>query len=613
MQWKAFKKIISYYTWALKIAVKEKGMWVFLVIFSYIGIRLMPNVELMISKTILSQIEKEQRHGLYLGVLLVGLLLVFILVDVGNVIYMLFYEKIRYVVSNHLFEKVVARLNRQKLSMYEKTEGNEFAERLVSSARYDLHNLISGNLSFYATAMEALVYVVMIAAVAPGMMLPMLLVSLAPYCRRMNEAEEESALSYELQPAERQMEYYNKLMTDGKVIKELRLYHSFPKVCRKWENAYRTAFEKRSAHFSKWNGRKAVYKSVSHVLKLGILTLTILLYYKKQISFSTLFFLWQCQTGLNASVGWIATVMPNSYGSVRRMEECRSFIEEALKEDVQNDQNTANSKVHTGAVSAAVKQDTYTADDTEIQLSHVGFQYEEGTFAIKDVSLQLKQNEILALLGENGSGKSTLIKLILGLYQPDSGEIYYMANGKEQSAGDFFGCVFQDYASYHLTLRENAGLGSVADIDASERIKTHLQEVNCQDILDGVNGNLEMTLGKLFDLEGKELSKGQWQRLANARALYGEHFALVFDEPTANLDPMAELAQMRELRKKLEGKTVILVSHRIGFARIADSICYMEDGKIVEKGSHNALMQKKGRYYELFQSQAQWYDWREYV
>ena len=123
---------------------------------------------------------------------------------------------------------------------------------------------------------------------------------------------------------------------------------------------------------------------------------------------------------------------------------------------------------------------------------------------------------------------------------------------------------------------------------------------------------MEQTLGKMFDLEGKELSGGQWQRLANARALYGSRLALVFDEPTARLDPLAELKQMKEIQEKFQGRTVILVSHRIGFARMADVICYMKNGEIVEEGNHESLMNRRENYYELFRTQAQWYDMEDY-
>ena len=612
-RWRALKKIIFYYTWALKAAMREKRTWMLMILVSYVVISLSPNVELIVSKAILSRMESQEQYFPYVFILLGILLLVFISSDVGNVIYMLFYEKIRYSISNKLFERVMRRISRLSMDAYEKTENNEFLERLVSASRYDLHNLISSNMSFYATITQTLAYLAMIISASPVLALPMLLVAVIPYCYRMNEAKEKTDLDYELQGAGRRMEYLGKLMTEGKFLKELRLYGSFQKVHQKWQGTYGAAAQKRYGHFTKWNRRKFFYGCFGQILDIGILVLFVVMYYHNKINFSTLFFLWQCQANLNKSVGWFASIVPNSYEAVRRIEECLGFIEGALSEEKAEEETEGRSELSEKSDDSQAQKYGKKAveENFGIRLSHVCYQYAEGGFSIKDVSLEIKQNQMIALLGENGSGKSTLIKLILGLYPCSSGEIRYIADGREQAAETFFGCAFQDYASYHLSLRENVGLGNLAAMKDDKKMQLHLWESNCQDIVDDVGGDLDATLGRLFDLKGKGLSGGQWQRLANARALYSERLALVFDEPTVRLDPIAELEQMEHIRKKLQGRTVILVSHRIGFARIADTICYMEDGRILESGSHDSLMSQQGRYYRLFRTQAQWYEGRD--
>lgn len=631
--WKSIKKVFGTYTWALKLALKEKGTWMVLVILSYAAIQLMPNVSISVNKAILGRMESGGASISYFVVLLALLLLTLVLTNVGNVIYMFFYEKIRYAVTNKLFEKVLRKINRQPLNAFESTEDNERLERLVGFSRFELNNLISWNMSFYSMALQALVYVVMITVASPVMTIPILFSACFPYLYRMNEAEEKTKLDYELESQDRQADYCVSLMSDLKSQKELRLYGSFPKVFGKWQETVKGIYEKRYRHFSKWNGRRLIYQCAGIVVDLAVLMMEIVLYYNGQITFSTMFFLWQCLFGLGAPIGWIATAIPNSLTDAHMADECREFVEEALREsDSKDEGQSAGATREAGSerrasepdASASPSQEAKSDDRSnrsnlepqdgqwEIQLSHVCFRYPSGKFAIKDISLTIGGNRIVALLGENGSGKTTLVKLIMGLYRPDSGQVRYLADGKESTADGFFSCVFQDYSTYHLTLRENVGLGDVGQIDDREKVKGHLQKVLCGDILDSAGGDVDRVLGKLFDLEGLELSGGQWQRLANARALYGNRFALVFDEPTARLDPLAELEQMRELRARFEGRTVILVSHRIGFARMADTICYMKDGEIVEMGSHEELMGRKGEYCSLFQAQAQWYDMGDY-
>ena len=241
-KWKSLKKIISYYTWALKMAFREKKGWMLFYLVSYSLFFLLPNVELIVNKAILGHIENQQLSISFLSVSLGLFLLISVLADVGNVVYMLFYEKIKYVISNKLFEKVIRRINTFSLDIYEKAEDNEYLERLILSSRYDLHNLISNNLTFYSEIIQTMVYIIMIFVVSPAMVIPMLLVSAIPYCYRMNEAEEDSDLDYNLQSSRRQMDYLNSIMTDGKTIKELRLYHSFGKIHQKWQRIYQSVF-----------------------------------------------------------------------------------------------------------------------------------------------------------------------------------------------------------------------------------------------------------------------------------------------------------------------------------------------------------------------------------
>lgn len=231
------------------------------------------------------------------------------------------------------------------------------------------------------------------------------------------------------------------------------------------------------------------------------------------------------------------------------------------------------------------------------------------------INFVVKKGEIVALLGENGSGKSTLIKLLLGVYFPDRGNVRVFgeeAGKSEEYIREHIGVVFQDFCNYPFTLRENVGFGEVREIERDERIMDSLQFAGADRILQKAE-TLDRMLGRSIEQDGIELSGGEWQRLAIARAYMGMREILIFDEPAAKLDPLSEEKQFASIMKyaRENGKTVILVSHRVGFARMADRILYLKDGKLTESGTHGELMALRGDYARMFAAQREMYAGKE--
>lgn len=615
-QWNNIKKIISYYHWALKLAMAEKRWWMLTILSTYVLIKLMPTVELLISKRILNQLEIFNISNIY--ILLGFLLFIMITVDVGNVVYMFFYEKIRYVISNQIFSKVLKNVDLMPYDSFENSQSNAYIERLINTSRYTIHNLISANLSFYSTIIQTVVYIIIIVITAPMMLIPMVAVAIIPHCYRMNEAKDESDLEYKLQESRRQIDYLDSVLINKKSIYELRQNHTYFKVMNQWERIYEKEAVERKTHKHIWRIKKLWSQIGGKVMDIGILGTLIVFYVNEKFDFGTLFFLWQGQKGINTSVGWFASIVPNSYGEVRKAEECKEFISRAYQSQMSNHSVNIPEEFNAAANSLTFKREPYeqvqerTMGPVKIQLHNVSYSYSNGEFNLEDINLEGKQGEIIVLLGENGSGKSTIIKLILGLYKSSKGTVKYYSNDQEVIPIGWFGCAFQDYSSYHVSLRENVGFGDISKISEEQQIIDKLRKNQCSDILDSTQNNIDKNLGRLFDLDGLELSGGQWQRLANCRALFGDKVVLVCDEPTASLDPIAELEQMKLMKSNLKDKLVFLVSHRIGFARMADCIYYVDNGRILETGSHDELMKKKSRYYEMFLSQSKWYDWGAY-
>jgi ATP-binding cassette subfamily B protein len=249
---------------------------------------------------------------------------------------------------------------------------------------------------------------------------------------------------------------------------------------------------------------------------------------------------------------------------------------------------------------------------TGIVFDHVGFQYPTGTREVlKDITLTIRPGEVVALVGENGSGKTTLIKLLCRLYDPTSGVITLDGIDLRQlettALRREISVIFQDYAQYHLTARENIWFGNIAlPPDDEEQIAAAARHAGADEVITRLPQGYETILGKWFE-NGEELSVGEWQKVALARAFLRDAQIIVLDEPTGALDARAEYEVFKKFRQLAAGRTAILISHRFSTVRMADRIYVLEDGRIVESGTHDELVRLGGTYARLFETQAQYY------
>jgi ATP-binding cassette, subfamily B, bacterial len=240
-----------------------------------------------------------------------------------------------------------------------------------------------------------------------------------------------------------------------------------------------------------------------------------------------------------------------------------------------------------------------------VALEGVSFSY-PGTSrpALDEVSLEVRPGEIVALVGANGSGKTTLVKILCRLYEPDAGRVLW--NGSAAAAGDVatdIAVLFQDYLAYHLSALENIVFGRVERRGELERAIAAARRAGAHDFLEALPEGYRTRMGLEFE-GGHELSIGQWQRLALARAFFRDGSFLVLDEPTASLDPRAESELFAQMRELSAGRSVLLISHRFSSARSADRIYVLDEGRIIEAGTHTELLARGGHYAELFNLQA---------
>ncbi len=242
---------------------------------------------------------------------------------------------------------------------------------------------------------------------------------------------------------------------------------------------------------------------------------------------------------------------------------------------------------------------------------NVGFRYPDAErWALRNLDFELLAGEVLALVGENGAGKTTLVKLLARLYDPDEGRI--LLDGRDLRDYDLddlranVGVIFQDFVRYHLTAGENIGVGQIDAMYDEGRIREAARRSMADEVIERLPDGYDQLIGRRFKT-GVDLSGGQWQKIAIARAYMRDAQVMILDEPTAALDARAEFEVFQRFRDLSDDKTAVLISHRFSSVRMADRILVLNEGQLEASGTHEELLRQGGRYAELFELQAAGY------
>lgn len=395
---------------------------------------------------------------------------------------------------------------------------------------------------------------------------------------------------------DRLIEYYEKNYNNLGMSKEIRVYENTNEIVKQWKHYVNRKNARESDRIRSSEIRDFISGLIFYLFFIVIILICMVNVSRGIMTpdiFLVLFTL--CLNVYNATFGVAGSLYRFDRG-LDSLEKQKHFFDISPIRPPQDDLKKAS---------------TPADEDTIFSIDHLTFSYSD-TPTLSDICFEIKKGDVVALVGHNGSGKSTLIKLMLNMYKPTSGTIKFMGRTYDEYSKSFLrskiGVFFQDFYLFHSSLGENVGVGAIEDMYDESKIIDAIKKGGAEKILSKLPHGLSTLLGKFMDQSGTELSGGEKQRVASARAHMSNREILIFDEPASMLDPIAELEQFNNIRNKLNNRTAILVSHRVGFARMADKIIMLKNGRIAEMGTHEDLMNQNGEYAHFFNEQAQWYN-----
>ncbi|MBP1990881.1 ABC transporter ATP-binding protein [Paenibacillus eucommiae] len=496
------------------------------------------------------------------------------------------------------------------LEQMEEAEYYNRLQRSKDTAGTDLFGVLQNVIAFLRLFFEFIGLFIVMWLADPILGVLLVIVFSLSFAIRLESDIVVRRLNRDLTQSGRQSDYLRAVLTKPETVKEMRIFGSMGYLIGKWNGIMGDSLALRMNARRREIKHGIVVSSVQITSLIGAVTWMVMQMKAGGFTAGTFVIVFLAMRQAHSISSRMAHPISKIYIQSSKVFDLVEFLSMKPQESGAEAEDTTCSDYHMvkelilGGTSQALKK------NGKIVFENVHYQYSSGFKpALSNICLSLNPGETVALVGENGAGKSTLVRLLLGLYSPTSGRMTWDGTDYRQLDPDLIrgsmSAVFQDYVRYETTLRDNVGFGLPDHIHNDIAIRRALQ-VSGAASLEETSDGLDAKIG-LLSAGGRELSGGQWQRLAIARAALRNPQLLVLDEPTAALDPQHETELYQSFREMAEGKTVLFVSHRLGWARFANRIVVLKAGQIVEEGTHETLLAADGQYAAMFRAQAQWY------
>ncbi len=560
----------------------------------------MPVIGSIISKEILNSLSQAFGSAMtsfrIITVLLIAQFVYQLFKDAVGRIYSTVLQISGEVVANHIKIKLMTKSKEVDLSSYDSPEYYAKLENATrEAARRPIESLTS-TFSIISTIISIVSYIIVILAI--GIVPALVIIALAIPSTVINFYFRRKNFNYMFRRSKerRQLNYYSELVTNKDLVKEMRTLNLTDTFIRKYQDVFDVYFKglkRLKLHELIWNLTMSILSTAVNCVLFVLIAQGV---FEGRYEVGNYALYTGALQAISQGISSLITTTASIYESTLFINNMISFMNEKPKivPCIDPPRPVSRGTGHT------------------IVFDHVSFRYPGASKdVLRDINLTIAPNESVVLVGLNGAGKTTLIKLLMRLYDPTEGTILLDGHDIREydvtALYDMFGIVFQDYGKYAVSVRENIAFGEVMKDIRQEEIEQAAAHSNASSFIQRLPQQYDTPLMRYFEDDGTELSIGQWQKIAIARAFYADSDILILDEPTASLDAIAEQEIFTQFEMLREGKSSIFVSHRLSSATTASKIVVLDHGTVEEIGTHAELMQARGEYYKLFSTQAKRY------
>lgn len=488
--------------------------------------------------------------------------------------------------TKSLSPAIIDKFSKIAYQYYENAEFKDVMSRMTSNPQQTIHNTFYSVISCISQVMKLVGILGVFFRASFWIGMGAALIGIPMSILDLRATDKQQRLLRETTADQRMGEYQQELFTDKHSAYEIKVFRAKEHILDMWRETTRKIFD-RYSRITHTLLRTQAIVSLLKITYISFAVITLILgFLSGKIALGVL-------VSILNSIGDLFSILTTTSYSISTLGT-RTYEIGYFKEFLDFEEQTHGTESLPSGCDIVFENVTFRYPGTERDILH-------------NLSFRIKTGEKIALVGVNGAGKSTIVKLLCGLYVPDSGKI--TIGGKdittlsEDARHKAVAVVFQDFGSYQLTLRENIAFGNINKLNSDKELEEALFLAGGDSI--AANG-LDVPLGRL-DEKGVDLSKGQWQRIAVARAFLSDSDFILLDEPTASLDPIAESRLYESFASVLAKRGSILISHRLASAKLAERILVLEGGEVIESGSHEELMKNGGLYSVMYEEQSGWY------